>query len=78
MSNLAISMFGRSVEALFKRDYNLAESVIEKIRQVHKLEREAVVSSQTAKIEKLLTFDFSLRVCVEPLRSTLAIFPKWC
>jgi phosphate uptake regulator len=66
MSNLAISMFGSSVEALFKRDYNLAESVIEKIPQVHKLERDAVVSSQTAKIDEVV----NLRLLIESVRRT--------
>ncbi len=49
LSDLAISMFENSMEALFKHDFNLAESVIEKLSQVHKLEKEAVLSSQSAK-----------------------------
>jgi phosphate uptake regulator len=66
MSGLAISMFGNSVEALFKRDYNLAESVIEKISQVHKLEREAVLSSQSVKMEEVV----NLRLLIESVRRT--------
>jgi phosphate uptake regulator len=66
MSGLAISMFESSVQALFKRDYNLAESIIEKIAQVHKLEREAVLCSQTAKIEEVA----NLRLIIESVRRT--------
>ena len=66
MSNLAISMFENAVEALFKRDFNLAESVIEKISQVHKLEKEAVLSSQSVKIEEIV----NLRLLIESVRRT--------
>ncbi len=57
-------MFESSMQALFKRDYNQAESVIERIIQVHKLEREAVLCSQTAKIEDVAT----LRLVIESVR----------
>ncbi len=66
MNNLAISMFDSSVEALFKHDYNLAESIIEKIPQVQKLEREAVLCSQTAKIEEVA----NIRLIIESVRRT--------
>lgn len=66
MSSLAISMFENAVEALFKRDFNLAESVIEKISQVHKLEKEAVLSSQSVKIEEIV----NLRLLIESVRRT--------
>ncbi len=66
MSSLAISMFESSVEALFKRDYNLAESVIEKISQVHKLEKEAVLSSQSVKVEEIV----NMRLIIESVRRT--------
>ena len=55
LSDLANSMFENSMEALFKHDFNLAESVIEKLNQVHKLEKEAVLSTQAKKMKKLLT-----------------------
>ena len=45
LSDLAISMFETSVEALFKHDFNLAESVIEKLSQVQKVEKETVLYS---------------------------------
>jgi phosphate uptake regulator len=66
MSSLATSMFESSVEALFKRDYNLAENVIEKIAQVHKLEKEAVLSSQNVKIEEIA----NVRLLIESVRRT--------
>lgn len=66
MSSLANSMFEKSVEALFKRDYNLAESVIEKVSQVHKLEKDAVLSSRNAPIEEIAI----LRLLIESVRRT--------
>lgn len=66
MSGLAISMFENSMEALFKRDYNLAETVIEKIGQIHKLEREAVLLSQSIQIEEAV----NLRLLIESIRRT--------
>jgi phosphate uptake regulator len=66
MSELAISMFESSVEALFKRDFNLAESVIEKLGQVHKVEKETVLYSHNAKIDEIV----NLRLLVESVRRT--------
>jgi phosphate uptake regulator len=66
MSSLAISMFENAMDALFKRDYNLAETVIEKINQIHKLEKEAVLSSQNIKIEEIV----NLRLLIESVRRT--------
>ena len=66
MSSLAISMFESAMEALFKRDFNLAESVIEKISQVHKLEKEAVFASKTLGIEEIV----NLRLLIESVRRT--------
>ena len=66
LSDLAISMFESSVEALFKHDFNLAESVIEKLSQVHKVEKETVLYSHNAKIEEIV----SLRLLIESVRRT--------
>ena len=66
MSSLAISMFESSMEALFRRDFYLAESVIEKIGQVHKLEKEAVLASKTLGIEEIV----NLRLLIESVRRT--------
>jgi phosphate uptake regulator len=66
LSGLAISMFESSMEALFKHDFNMAEAVIEKLSQVHKLEKETVLYSHNAKIEEIV----SLRLLIESVRRT--------
>jgi phosphate uptake regulator len=66
LSMLAISMFESAMEALFKHDYNLAETVIEKISQVHKQEKDAVLTSQNVKIGQIP----NLRLVIESIRRT--------
>ena len=66
MSNLAISMFEEAVDALFKGDFNLAETVIEKISQIANLEKEAVIASHNVGIEETA----SLRLIIESVRRT--------
>ena len=66
LSTLAISMFENAMEALFKQDFNLAESVIEKLGQVHKLEKDAVVCSHSAKVDEIV----NLRLLIESVRRT--------
>ena len=66
LSSLAISMFENSMDALFRHDFNLAETVIEKINQVHKLEKETVISMQNNKTEDAV----SLRLAIESVRRT--------
>jgi hypothetical protein len=51
---------------LFKHDFNLAESVIEKIGAAHKLEEEAVLFTQTQNIEEIVY----LRLIIESVRRT--------
>jgi phosphate uptake regulator len=46
MSTIAIKMFDTAIESLFRQDYNAAESIIENIKEINTLEKEAVVSSQ--------------------------------
>jgi len=66
LSSLAISMFENAMDALFKRDFNLAESVIEKLRQVHELEKQAVLSTQKVESEEIV----NLRLLIESVRRT--------
>jgi phosphate uptake regulator len=66
LSSLSISMFESSVEALFRHDYNQAESVIEKISQIHKLEKDAVISSNAVNIEEIP----NVRLLIESIRRT--------
>ncbi|MCW4025777.1 MAG: phosphate uptake regulator PhoU [Candidatus Bathyarchaeota archaeon] len=66
LSALAISMFEDSMESLFKHDFNLAESVIEKLSQVHRLEKETVIATHDANIEEIV----NLRLLIESVRRT--------
>jgi phosphate uptake regulator len=66
LSSLAISMFESAVEAVFRHDYNLAESVIEKLAQIHELEKEAVLSSHDVQIDQIS----NLRLLIESIRRT--------
>ena len=66
LSDLAISMFEKSVEALFRHDFNLAESVIEKLSQVYKLEKETVLCLPNANVEEIV----NLRLIIESVRRT--------
>jgi phosphate uptake regulator len=66
MSTLAISVFEDAIDSLFKHDFNLAENVIEKAKEIVKLEREAVLSSQKIGIKEIA----SLRLLIESVRRT--------
>lgn len=66
LSDLANSMFENSMEALFRRDFNLAEIVIEKLGNVQKLEKDAVLSTHGANTEEAV----SLRLLIESIRRT--------
>jgi phosphate uptake regulator len=66
MSSLAISMFEDSIESLYKRDFDLAESSIEKIRSILTMEKEAVLASQSISIEEAA----NLRLIIESVRRT--------
>ena len=66
LSGAAISMFESSMEALFRHDYNQAESVIEQIAQIRKLEKDAVISSHALNIEEIP----NIRLLIESIRRT--------
>jgi phosphate uptake regulator len=66
MSEIAISMFETAIEALFKQDFNLAESIIEKTKDVAALEKEAVASSQKIDVDEVA----NLRLIIESVRRT--------
>jgi phosphate uptake regulator len=66
MSTIAISMFETAVEALFRQDYALAESIIEKTKEIISIEKEAVLSSQKMEIEEAPY----LRLIIESIRRT--------
>jgi phosphate uptake regulator len=66
MSSIAVSMFETAIEALFRQDYALAESIVEKIKDVISLEKEAVISSQKMDIKEAPY----LRLIIESIRRT--------
>lgn len=66
MSSIAISMFETAIEALFRQDFNLAESIVEKTKDVVSLEKEAVVSTQKMDIIEAPY----LRLIIESIRRT--------
>jgi phosphate uptake regulator len=66
MSNIAVFMFETAIEALFRQDYALAESIVEKTKEVIPLEKQAVISSQEMEIEEAP----HLRLIIESIRRT--------
>ena len=66
MSTLAVSMFENAIEALFRQDYALAESIVEKTGDIVLMEKEAVASSQKIDVEDAPY----LRLIIESIRRT--------
>jgi phosphate uptake regulator len=66
MSTLAISAFENAIDSLFKHDFNLAENVIERAKEIVRLEKEAVLSSQKIGNKEIA----SLRLLIESVRRT--------
>ena len=66
MSQTAIQMFETAIEALFRQDFNLADSIMEKIKDVISIEKEAVVSFQNVDVEETPY----MRLIVESIRRT--------
>ena len=64
LSILANIMFENSIESLFKQDFNLAESVIEKLEQAHKFEEETIRLTHDIKLEELV----NIRLLIESIR----------
>ncbi|MCL2134871.1 MAG: phosphate uptake regulator PhoU [Candidatus Bathyarchaeota archaeon] len=64
LSNLANKMFENSIESLFKQDFNLAESVIEKLDQAHKFEKESILLSHDITLEEMV----NIRLLIESVR----------
>jgi len=66
MSSLAVSMFETAIESLFRQDYSLAESIVEKTKDIASIEKAAVVSSQKMDVEDAP----HLRLIIESIRRT--------
>ena len=66
MSNLAVSLFETAIESLFRLDFNLAESVIQKTKDVSFPMKEALLASKKIGTEEVA----NLRLVIESLRRT--------
>ncbi len=66
MSSLSVSMFEESIESLFKKDFDLAENVIEKTERVVDLENGIIGSLQKTGLEELT----AVRLLLESVRRT--------
>ena len=66
MSEMAISSFEMAIESLFKRDFNMAESGVEKTKEIISLEKETVLSSRETEIEEIA----NLRLLIESVIRT--------
>jgi phosphate uptake regulator len=64
LSGLANTMFEKAIESLFKHDFNLSESVIEKLHQAHKFEKEAILLTQGVNLEEVV----NIRLLIESVR----------
>ncbi len=66
MSSISISMFEKAIESLFQCDFDLAESVIEKTREVMLIEKEAVAATQHIGADEAA----NIRLIIESIRRT--------
>jgi phosphate uptake regulator len=66
MSTLAVSMFETAIESLFRLDFNLAESVIQKTKEVNFTMKEALLSSKRIEVEDIA----NVRLMIESLKRT--------
>jgi phosphate uptake regulator len=66
MSEMAISSFEMAIESLFKRDFNMAESGVEKTKEIISLEKEVVLSSTVTEMEEIA----NLRLLIESVMRT--------
>jgi phosphate uptake regulator len=64
MNQVAISSFETSIESLFKRNYALAESVIEKANSIVALEKKVILSSKETNIDEAA----NIRLVIESVR----------
>ena len=64
MNEVAISSFETSIEALFRRDFELAESLIAKANMIEALEKKALLSSKETNIEEAT----NIRLVIESVR----------
>jgi phosphate uptake regulator len=65
MSNISVKMFDTSMESLFRQDYDKAETIIENLKEIIDLERQAVISAEMD-VEDVA----ALRLIIESIRRT--------
>jgi len=66
MSILAVSTFETAIESLFRLDFNLGESVIQKTKEIDSMMKGALLSSQKTGTEEI----DNLKLVIESLRRT--------
>jgi phosphate uptake regulator len=66
MSTLAVSMFETAIESLFRLDFNLAESVVQKTGEINFTMKEALFSSKRIEVEDIA----NIRLMIESLKRT--------
>lgn len=66
MSFLALSVLGDSVEALLRRDYQLADKTVDKVESIHAIEEDAIASMEKDKVNDLA----SIKLVLEDIRRT--------
>jgi phosphate uptake regulator len=64
MNEVALSSFETSIEALFRRDFELADSVIAKANKITSLEKKALLSSKETNLEEAA----NIRLVIESVR----------
>jgi phosphate uptake regulator len=64
MNEMAISSFETAIESLFRRDYNLADSVIAIANKIVELEKKVILSSNATNIEEAT----NIRLVIESVR----------
>ena len=64
MNEVAVTSFENAIESLFRRDYDLAESVITKANQIVTLEKKVLLSSKETDIEEAV----NIRLVIESVR----------
>jgi phosphate uptake regulator len=66
MSELAVSSFETAIESLFKQDFNTAEAIILKAKEIISLEKEAVLQLRETETEEIV----NLRLLIESVSRT--------
>ncbi len=66
MSSIAVTMFEEAMESLFRGNFNMAEGVVEKIKEVKKIEKDTLAARHEAGVDEIA----SLRLMIESIKRT--------